>query len=181
METPFIGIQDVNHLTLSRLNDYDLYNTCNSSKSMMLMCQQDPQLFEKYKNVHAIVVMVDYYFRSSIDKNAYFIVNENINLLDIFPHLDKKYNFDIFIKGIRIAAHFYSVKIYPRDDDEPVFSIKTLDDNVAIYFLVAICLMSDDFYSEMLYQVEEYKRLQKKKLYKKAKKSPHSPKKKKRY
>ncbi len=153
----FIGCSDVNYLTLYKLNGYDLYNTCNTNKQMLAMCQQDPLLWNKYLSVHDIVKNIDYYYQYLKNRAVYVKVNSTINLLNLFPHLDPKYNINIRIKEIVISN--VKIKLYPFIKTEPTITFARLKKIQILTFLINMSIHDFDFYDYIdKYMSTNYKR-----------------------
>src|SRR4029079_6975393 len=101
MNYTFTGNQDIDHVLLSSLNKYDLYNICITSKKMLTLCQQNQVLYEKYLNVQNIIKTVNHYIKSrkflSFGKS-----NFDVNLKNLLPMINDYFNFVYPVEQIKI-------------------------------------------------------------------------------
>lgn len=101
MNYTFTGNRDVDNVLLTSLNAYDLYNTCQTSKTMFALCQQNPTLYQKYLHVKNILNVIEY-----VVKNRKFVyINEisfDVNLKSILPMLNNNFNFVYPIGSISV-------------------------------------------------------------------------------
>ncbi len=156
----FTSIPEINIKILDDLNLYDLYNACNSSKNLLLTCQQNPSLWSQYKMVNDVIkdIYFNYYqvLSKTYETHGYGLHKSSfrLNLYRMFPHLGKEYNYVVIIDQILIKHNKIILK--PVNDNQPEFRIKFTHPKVILTFLVILCVHVKDFYSQLLQHNQAY-------------------------
>ncbi len=159
----FVGNRDVDNVILNLLNDYDLYHTCQTSKEMFALCQQNSTNYNKLIHVQNIIDTVQDYLKI---KDHLHISNLrlDVDLKSLLPKLNPVFDFvypvmkiDMFIgKGGEILIHSYKKKEYMdlSMDANP----RQITD-----FLIRLSLINHSIFKMILETVTEYKREKNKK------------------